>query len=295
MAQAEINVLILGETGVGKEVLARHVHQASPRAAGPLLKLCCASLAPSLVERELFGHVKGAFTGATTDQPGLIESADRGTVFLDEIGELDLSMQTRLLQVIEERVVRRVGSVAANPVDVRFVAATNRDLEADVAAGRFRSDLYFRIAGFTLLIPPLRSRLDEIAPLAETIARQLGHTAGVAPSARAELEGRVWPGNVRELRNTIERAVILAAGAQIGPEHLSAGGGRGAHNDGLGPADEPLNLREAIEATERRCIARALEQASGNQTEAAKLLGVSRQTLVSRLDAYHMPRPRKSG
>jgi DNA-binding NtrC family response regulator len=295
VAQAEINVLILGETGVGKGVLAEHIHQASSRRDKPLVRLCCASLAPTLIESELFGHLRGSFTGATEDRAGLLESAEHGTVFLDEIGELDLTMQTKLLRVIEERVVRRVGSVTSVPIDVRFVAATNRDLEAEVAAGTFRQDLYYRLNGFSLVVPPLRERPEDIAAIAQLVLQEAGSQAGITSCGLDFLQRQSWPGNVRELRNTIERAIILAGGTDIGPEHLRSGGGHIA----LPPLpfdevdDELMTLREAVEATERRLIVKTLARVEGNQTEAAKLLGISRQTLIARLDAYALPRPRK--
>ncbi len=218
VAASTISVLILGETGAGKEVLAGRIHALSPRAAAPFLAINCASLSETLLESELFGHERGAFTGAVATKPGLLETADGGTVFLDEIGDLPSAIQVKLLRVLEDRRVLRVGAVKSKPIDVRFVAATNRDLEGDVRRGGFRRDLYFRLNGITLEVPPLRERRDEIARLAGVFAAetaaQLGFvgSAGIAPAAMEMLLDYVWPGNVRELRNVMERAVVLARG-----------------------------------------------------------------------------------
>jgi hypothetical protein len=234
-AAGTINVLIVGETGVGKEVLAERVHKMSARDGKPFVCLNCASLSEHLLESELFGHERGAFTGASEAKPGLLETAPGGTLFLDEIGEMPLLLQAKVLRVLETRLVTRVGGLKPKAIAVRFVAATNRNLEEEVAAGRFRRDLYFRLNGMTLHIPPLRARRGEIAPLAnvflEHYAAPLGHGApALSLEAKDMLEGYVWPGNVRELRNMMERAVLLCAGSEILPEHLmldtlSAGAG----------------------------------------------------------------------
>jgi two-component system response regulator AtoC len=225
-AQSPINVLILGETGVGKELLAQAIHSCSARSGGPLVSLNCATFAENLLESELFGHEKGAFTGAVHAKEGLLESAAGGTVFLDEIGEMSPGLQARLLRVLEEREVRRVGALRPRAVDIRLVAATNRDLAADVHRGTFRKDLFFRLTGFTLHVPPLRGRPADIAPLA---ARFLKVSAGMLGAGRvlqltapalARLEQHPWPGNVRELRNVIDRAVLLCRDGKIGSEHL---------------------------------------------------------------------------
>ncbi|XYH97921.1 sigma 54-interacting transcriptional regulator [Sorangium sp. So ce1128] len=230
VARGPINILLLGETGVGKEVLAESIHRASPRASRPLLRLSCVALSESLLESELFGHERGAFTGAVRAKPGLLETAEGGTVFLDEIGELPLSIQAKLLRVIEERKVMRVGGLTPTKIDVRFISATHRNLEAEVSRGAFRQDLYFRLNGVTLTIPPLRERPGEVAALAQLFAERTAKelfpseaSAGavpISPAALAGLQCHSWPGNIRELRNVIERAVILANGAPIGPEHL---------------------------------------------------------------------------
>jgi DNA-binding NtrC family response regulator len=224
IAASTISVLILGETGVGKEVLAETIHRRSPRSDKPFLRLNCAALTDSLLESELFGHERGAFTGAVAQKRGLLETADGGTVFLDEVGELPLPTQVKLLRVIEERVVTRVGGLSPRSIDVRFVAATNRDLEAEVVRGTFRQDLFFRLNGITIVVPPLRERADEIEQLAlnfiATAARGRPHPPHLSRDTLARLLAYSWPGNIRELRNIIERAVLLAGDGEIAPRHL---------------------------------------------------------------------------
>ncbi|WP_437575180.1 sigma 54-interacting transcriptional regulator [Sorangium sp. So ce887] len=389
-ARSLISVLILGETGVGKEVLARTLHARSPRASGPYVELNCAALPPSLLESELFGHEKSAFTGATQARPGLLESAHGGTLFLDEIGELPLAFQAKLLRVLEDRKVLRIGGRAPRRIDLRFVAATNRDIEAEIARGAFRQDLYFRLNGISLVVPPLRERVSEIGPLAgrflEEACRQLEQRSAprISPEALAVLEAYFWPGNVRELRNVIERAAVLCAGDSVEPvdlpPHLAYGpapplsgsaplsgspsrgstpppsgpapppsrgstpppsgpapppsrgstpppsgpaplpsrgstpppasdatparwGPEGETAEGSGPpaeaaapppgADAMARLRLEMKAVDRQRVLEALEQSAGNQTRAAKLLGISLRTLINRIDAYGIPRPRK--
>jgi DNA-binding NtrC family response regulator len=313
-ARAPISVLLLGETGVGKEVLARAIHAQSPRAKGPFMGVNCAALAESLLESELFGSEKGAFTGAVAARPGLFEAASGGTVFLDEVGDLPLAMQGKLLRVLEERVVTRLGSTRERPIDVRFVAATNRDVEADSRTGRFRSDLYFRLAGISLPIPPLRERPAEVALLVETFVaaacKGLDRAPlAVSPEALDLLRRYNWPGNVRELRNVIERAAVLCAGDTILPEHLSPSLLAAAAPPALPaprfhPPVEPetlpspdsggQDLQAEIKSLERARITTALERSGGNQSKAAEALGISRRTLVSRLSEFGLPRPRKS-
>ena len=287
IALGSINVLISGESGSGKELLAEAVHASSPRASGPLVKMNCAAIADTLFESELFGHERGAFTGAVAAKPGLLESAHKGTVFLDEIGELSPAAQSKLLRVIEDRRVQRVGAIEPRVIDVRFVAATHRDLEAAVAAGEFREDLYYRIAGVVLEVPPLRERPSEITALArgfaDLAALALGRPApDLTPEAIAALHAHDWPGNVRELRNAIDRAVLLATGP-IGPGDLFSDKRPRA-------APEPAT---AEPDDERARIIAALEQCAGNQTRAAELLGMPRRTLVKRLVEYKIPRPKR--
>jgi DNA-binding NtrC family response regulator len=224
IAASRISVLILGETGVGKEVLAEMVHRRSPRASKPFLRLNCAALSDSLLESELFGHERGAFTGAVAQKRGLLETANGGTVFLDEVGEVPLATQVKLLRVIEERMVTRVGGLSPKSLDVRFVAATNRDLEAEVARGTFRQDLFFRLNGISIVVPPLRERQEEIEMLAESFiaaaSRDRPRPPHLSREALARLVAYSWPGNIRELRNVIERAVLLAGDGEIAPRHL---------------------------------------------------------------------------
>jgi len=303
-APSPLSVLILGETGVGKEVFAEAIHQRSPRAGKPFLKLNCAALPPSLLEAELFGHEKNAFTGANQARPGLLEAADQGTVFLDEVGELPPPVQVKLLRVLEDRKVLRIGGRTPRKLDVRFVAATNRDLDADVAAGSFRQDLYFRLNGVSFVIPPLRDRLVEIAPLADRFlaaaSRTLDRTEPLrlSPDARAYLERHSWPGNVRELRNVMERAAVLVSGDVIVPADLPSHvtrAGSAVRAEGTAPTKEPRRSpsTETDAAAERQRIIDALERCAGNQTRAAKLLGISLRTLVNRLAEHDIPRPRK--
>jgi DNA-binding NtrC family response regulator len=317
-ARASISVLLLGETGVGKEVLARAIHAKSPRAGGPFMGVNCAALAESLLEGELFGAEKGAYTGATSARAGLFEAANGGTVFLDEVGELPLPTQGKLLRVLEERVVTRLGSTRPRSIDVRFVAATNRDLEADSAAGRFRSDLYFRLAGIVLPIPPLRQRPAELELLVAGFVRaacrdlERGAPLRVSDEAMDKLRRHGWPGNVRELRNAIERAAVLCTGDTILPEHLPVAVQQGAAAPQVAAAvpvaaAQPVapaaaaasangaDLQGEIRALERARIVEALDKCGGNQSRAAELLGISRRTLVSRLGEFGLPRPRKSG
>ena len=315
VARAPITVIVLGETGVGKEVLARAIHARSPRAAGPFLGINCAALSESLLEAELFGHEKGAFTGALQARAGLFEAANGGTFFLDEVGELPSATQVKLLRVLEDRTVLRIGARSPRPIDVRFVAATNRDLEAEVAAGRFRQDLFFRLNGVSLTIPPLRERPEDLDALISTFVasacRQMDRQVAVTVSAEALSILRVhsWPGNLRELRNVIERAVALCAGAIITPDDLPGSvrpgyvavssappAPRAPTSSEPPPTTRDLQLdrfRDEIRSLERIRITEALNRCQGNQTQAAKLLGISRRTLVTRLGEFGLPRPRK--
>jgi DNA-binding NtrC family response regulator len=298
LAQGQINVLILGETGVGKEVIGEAIHRASARRDSPLLKLNCASLSEALLESELFGHERGAFTGACATKPGLIELADRGTVFLDEVGELSPSLQAKLLRLIETRETMRVGGLRSRPVDVRFLFATNRDLEAEVQAGRFRPDLFFRLNGAVVHVPPLRERPSEILPLAEAcLARaalqiELGIVPKLSGDAQARLLAHLWPGNVRELRNVIERAVLLSASTTIRADDLALQCAVPAELGGAGSS--PTELPAALDASERDRIAQALVACGGNQSRAAESLGIPRRTFVRKLAELGLPRPRRA-
>jgi len=321
-ARGVISVLIVGETGVGKDVMANEIHRMSPRAKAPFVTLNCAALSESLLESELFGHEKGAFTGATDAKAGILETAPGGTVFLDEIGEMPAKLQAKLLRVIETREIQRVGSLKTRPIDVRFVAATNRDLEADIAEGRFRRDLFYRLNGITLHLPPLRERRPEILPLVRSFLARFAKEAGdrsppdVSPDAARLLENYPWPGNVREVRNVVERAVLLCEGSEILPEHLpvesmaanSISFAASAPVIAPAPAAAPAPLEAgrptapagfatggALSAAEeeKERILRVLAECAGSQTRAAKILGIARSTLIARLDEYGVPRPRK--
>ena len=305
-AKSNINVLIVGETGTGKEILAEAVHRASPRSRKQLLSLNCAALSESLIEAELFGYEKHAFTGATQAKPGLLETAPGGTVFLDEIGELPATLQAKLLRVIETRTLIRVGGITKRDVDVRFVSATNRNLQRAIEAGQFRRDLYFRLNGITLEIPPLRERLSEIGPFAERFAAEMAADLGrpapsVSTQALALLRSYAWPGNIRELRNVIHRAVLLCpAGSAITPDHLprelmdaTFTAPAPAVPFDRSPLAETHSTLPAVEPDEKRRVLDALARTAGNQTAAARLLGLGRTAFVSRLNLYGIARPRK--
>jgi DNA-binding NtrC family response regulator len=304
VAVSPIPVLLLGETGVGKEVLAERLHRLSPRADRAFLGLNCGALSETLLESELFGHERGAFTGAVKSKPGLLETAQGGTVFLDEIGEMPPSAQVKLLRVLEEKRVLRVGGLKPSPIDVRFVAATNRDLEAAAAAGEFRQDLYFRLGGVTLVVPPLRDRPAEIETLARHFLAQAAQTLGrrpvpaLADDALALLRRYAWPGNIRELRNVIERAVLLCSEGLVLPEHLPVDKMSATLAARTGSADlaaraPRLGVRAETDDLERQRIVEALQRSGGNQRKAAEMLQMPRRTFVRRLEEYGLPRPRK--
>ncbi len=283
VARADLPVLVLGETGVGKDVLARRIHALSPRRDRPFVSIHATALAPSLLESELFGHERGAFTGALGERTGLLEAAHTGTVFLDEVGELPLSLQVKLLRVLENKSVQRVGAVRAKRVDVRFVAATHRDLSRAVRVGDLREDFYQRLAGYVVSVPPLRERIDEILPLARAFLDRIAAGKTFTSSAVARLRAHGYPGNVRELRNIVDRAALLAPGRRVDEEHLLLGSMPTTTSD------------PAAGDAERARIERALAECLGNQTRAAKLLGISRRTLVTRLGTLGFARPRKPG
>jgi two-component system, NtrC family, response regulator AtoC len=296
LAIGALPVLVLGETGVGKEVVAEQLHARSPRRSKPLVRLNCAAFTEELLESELFGHVRGAFTGANQGKQGLLATADGGTVFLDEIGELPLAIQAKLLRVLENGEVLPVGAVRPIRVDVRFVSATNVDLAAAIGRGAFREDLYHRLDGATIVVPPLRARPVEIAPLAHKFLQRAARRHRLAaPELSAEtiawLECQPWPGNVRELRNAIDRALLLSGGSVIEVEHLPARREALLRDD---PTPPPTPLEPVGDDPDRARIFDALARCNGNQTRAAKLLGIARSTLVKRLDQYGAPRPRKA-
>ena len=279
---ADTSVLLLGETGTGKELFARLLHDNGPRRAARFVAQNCGALPESLLESELFGHARGAFTGATGDRRGLFEEADGGTVFLDEVGEMSAAMQLRLLRVLQEGEVRRLGAPGVRKVDVRIIAATNADLEADVETGRFRRDLYYRLNVFPISLPPLRERPNDIPALAEAFLRPACRRArrvvpSISPAAMALLQAYPFPGNVRELENEIERAVALAEDGQpVGPEHLSE------RMRVARPASRPGTLADAVEQLKRRMIEDALREC-GTKTGAAEQLGLSRQSFQQML------------
>jgi len=293
LARAEAGLLLTGESGTGKEVLARHIHAASRRARGPFVALNCAALPETLLESELFGHERGAFSGAVAARKGKFEQADGGTLLLDEIGEMDPRLQAKLLRVIQEKEVDRLGGAAPVRVDVRLLAATHRDLAAEVGRGRFREDLFFRLNVLALHIPPLRARPADILPLAEHFAMRYARANGVAArplsaAARAALLAHPWPGNVRELENCLHRAVLLAEGAEIGAEAIELIPPR-TPEAGAAPASPvraPSFVGRRVEEVERDLILDTLSHCLGNRTRAAEILGISIRTLRNKLGEY---------
>ncbi|HVH97355.1 MAG TPA: sigma-54 dependent transcriptional regulator [Enhygromyxa sp.] len=302
VAKFETTVLVLGESGVGKELVSRALHELGPRASGPFVAVNCGAIPEGLIESELFGHAKGAFTDASTDKPGLFEAAARGTLFLDEVGELPISTQVKLLRALQEREIRRVGENKDRPIDVRVVAATSRPLEQMVEDGEFRQDLYYRLAVMPLRIPPLRHRREDIPVLAEqflaAINERLGTSvAGLDAEAQRIMLAYDWPGNVRELENTLEHAAVLAEGALIGPDDLperlrrrraQAADGPSAVGFSLHFSDEDLSVKRAARRIERELILRALEHTGGNRTHAAKLLDLSHRALLYKIRDYEL-------
>jgi transcriptional regulator with GAF, ATPase, and Fis domain len=296
VAATDTTVLLLGESGTGKEVVARFIHRASPRADGPFIALNCAALPDQLLESELFGHEKGAFTGAAAAKPGQIERAARGVLFLDEVGEMSLAAQAKLLRVLQEREFQRLGGTRTLSADVRVVAATNRDLRAAVEGRTFREDLYYRLQVFEIRLPPLRDRRDDILALSEEFLAEIGRAigrppAGISRDARDRLLEYHWPGNARELRNTLERAAILCEGGLINAEHLSLDGPRvsAIRVDDATPlptADTPLSTAADLQAIERSMVDRALRKARYNKTDAARALGLTRKQLYVRLRRF---------
>ena len=290
VAPTDTTVLLTGESGTGKEVAARFVHHASRRAGGPFVAINCAALPEQLLESELFGHERGAFTGAVAAKPGRIEQANGGVLFLDEIGEMAIGVQAKLLRVLEEREFMRLGGTRTLRADIRVIAATNRDLMAAISKGTFREDLYYRLSVFQIHLPPLRERPEDISELAVAFVKELGQTvakppAGISVEAREQLLAYRWPGNVRELRNAIERAVILADGAVIQPEHLPFASARPAAADAVAAMTLPAAGLD-LEEVERALVMKALAQARHNKARAARLLGLTRSQLYSRIEKY---------
>jgi DNA-binding NtrC family response regulator len=287
VAPSSASVVVAGESGTGKELVARTIHELSPRRSGPYVAINCAALPETLMESELFGHERGAFTGADRRREGCFESADGGTLLLDEIGEMRPELQAKLLRVLEDGRLRRLGGSAEISVDVRVLAATNRDLEAAIRESRFREDLYYRLNVFTIDLPPLAERPDDVSTLAEhflkTIPPPEGKTVtGIEAEALELMKAYRWPGNVRQLRNVIERALIVTRGPLIGaadmPADLRRGGGGGGAFE--------IRLGTSLDDVERELIKRTIEFAGGNKSRAAEILGVSLKTLYNRLDRY---------
>jgi transcriptional regulator with GAF, ATPase, and Fis domain len=292
VAQTETTVLLTGESGTGKEVIARFLHHASRRSEGPFIAINCAALPDQLLESELFGHERGAFTGAVAAKPGRIEQANGGVLFLDEVGEMAPAVQAKMLRVLEEREFLRLGGTRLQRADIRVIAATNRDLHAAMKRGEFREDLYYRLGVFEIALPPLRERVDDILELADMFLGEIGETvgrpaAGIERDAKSHLLAYPWPGNVRELRNAIERAVILADGGYIRSEHLPVSATRKSAPPSDSPTNAPLPAGGVnLDAIERSLVMKALAQARHNKTRAAKLLGLTRAQLYSRIEKY---------
>jgi two-component system response regulator AtoC len=292
VAEHPTTVLITGESGTGKEVIAQAIHRASPRAGTAFIAINCAAIPESLLESELFGYVRGAFTGATADKAGLFEQAHGGTLLLDEIGELPLGLQAKLLRVLQDGEIRRVGDHKTRRVDVRVLAATARALTAEVAAGRFREDLFYRLNVVTIHLPPLAARPEDIAPLARhfaaRLASRLKRPLELAPEAVAWLAAQPWPGNVRELEHAIERAAVLTDRETLRPEDFESGGTRHAPSAPPGSGSVVRSLREATDRAEREAIVDALQRVGGNRREAARSLRVSLRTLFYKMRRHRI-------
>jgi DNA-binding NtrC family response regulator len=283
LARAEVSITLMGETGTGKDVLARTIHNHSLRSSGPFVVFDCGAVAQNLAESELLGHERGAFTGALASHSGAFERAHGGTLFLDEIGELPLELQTRLLRVLGNSSVRRVGGTQDRPMDVRIIAATNRDLQAEVNAGRFRQDLYFRLAAAVVQVPALRDRPEDIPVLVTRLLEDLGHRdVDVTPATLAVLRSRPWPGNVRELKNALACACAFLDAPVLEPRHLSL-----PTLTSQKPELEELQLGGVkLECIERVAIAQTLQQTGGNKARAAQILGIALSTLYEKLKKY---------
>jgi len=292
VAPKDITLLITGETGTGKELIASLVHAQSHRAEGPLVRFNCAAIPGELAEAELFGHARGAFTGAVQARRGFFAEADRGTLVLDEIGELPLPVQPKLLRVLQEGEIQPVGAGRVDRVDVRVIACTHRDLASEARAGRFREDLYYRLAVLELVVPPLREHREDIPALAATFARRYAERFGLQdvrllPELLDALQRLDWPGNVRQLENAVARTVALSTGRELGLEAFAAASAAPAADpDAEAPPEGTLSLREQLDAVERSLIRRTMAAAGGNQSEAARRLGVNRGSLIERLKKY---------
>jgi two-component system response regulator AtoC len=291
VARHPSTVLITGESGSGKELIASLIHEAGPRANAPFVAVNCGAIPEHLLESELFGHARGAFTGAVDDRHGLFEEANGGTLFLDEIGELPLALQVKLLRALQEGEVRPVGDNTPRAVDVRVVAATSRDLEAEVRAGRFRADLFYRVNVVRIQLPPLRERREDIPDLVRhflgVFNKRLGLAiAGVTPAAMRLLMDHAWPGNVRELENVIERAMVLADGPQIEADHLPQTVRLPGSGVAMAEDDLDLSVKRRTEVLERTLIQRALRQTGGNRTRAARILELSHRALLYKIKEY---------
>jgi len=300
VAAFDTNVMILGESGTGKEMLARHIHELSPRGVRPFVPVNCGAIPPDLLESELFGHEKGAFTGALTARVGRFEFAEGGTLFLDEIGDMPQAMQVKLLRVLQERQFERVGSNRTQQCDVRVIAATHRDLDAAIAAGSFREDLYYRLNVFPIRMPPLRERIADlpalVAQLTDRLELATGRRLSFSPAGLKALEAYAWPGDVRELGNLLERLIILHPGERIGPEHLPERYRAVARPSAPAPAasgpiclpTDGLDLKDHLAQLEVTMIREALDRAGGTVAEAARLLRMQRTTLVEKLRKYRL-------
>ena len=294
VARYDTTVLITGESGTGKELVARGIHLASNRADRNLIIVNCGGIPETLLESEFFGYCKGAFTGADRDKRGLFKEADQGTIFLDEIGELPLALQVKLLRVLQENEIRPVGATKTTTVDVRVITATAKNLEEEVQAGRFREDLFYRLNVMAITLPPLREREEDIHPLTQHFMEQFNRTLGknlvtVAPAAMSLLLKYQWPGNVRELENVIERAAVLCEADTIEPEHLPPGFGSAGGKALDAALERETSLKRAQKTLEKQMITRALEETGGNRTRAAKRLEISHPSLLSKIKAYGIP------
>ena len=292
VAGLKTTVLIQGESGTGKELVARALHTSACRNGKPFVAVNCGAIPETMLEAELFGHVKGAFTGATADKAGMFEQADGGTLFLDEIGEMPLALQVKLLRVLQESEVRRIGATTSRKVDVRVVSATARDLQSEVTEGRFREDLFFRLNVFSLQIPPLRDRVDDLPLLVQYIVKDCATRIGrdpvprVAPEALRRLMAHSWPGNVRELENVIERALVLCDGDQLAATCLPDGSSSMESPSLQTNTSENLSIKQAERAMEVDLISKALSKTGGNRTHAAKILEISHRALLYKLKEY---------